>query len=121
MRMRVRIGDYTKIIMACGSIFISLLFGLNFLGVLDINVNAVSVGVTLLVLGAVIVSEIYLEDRIFKIDVLSGVSLTIAILSFLMGGYILVQGYSTLPQTFQGVLGLLFILDAVIVAVELRK
>ena len=123
---------YSKYAAGIGSILYSVVFAFSMFGILGFDISGVLAGLSLIVLGVIIFAETWIEEKLrerfagLSLDNLSDtftvvtiICLALSIISLIMGAALFFFGIVDLVPQLKGVLGLLFLLDAIIVGVEM--
>jgi hypothetical protein len=123
MKIDLKIAPLTGWILGAGAIITAVIMGLTLWGILNVDPSNLITGITLVVLGLVIFSEILREGRFNPMHIKgpSGIALFVATASIIFGGYISVYGFETLPPQMLGVVGFFYFVNAFVVGIELRK
>ena len=114
----------TRQILAWGSAITAIILGLTFLKLIPVDIPNITNSILLFVLGTVLVSETYFEEKrrtgTFKLDVTDAIQLLISITAYIAGiALLLYPAYITFPETINGVIGFLYIMLAGAIVVEL--
>lgn len=119
-----KLTSASKYLLGFGTATTAAFLGLSFLDLLKFDVQSFVTGFTFVIMSLVIFSEVLLErhsNGVKLVSVPSVMSLTIALFSFVIGVYIILFGCVDIPLQFKGVIGILYLIDAVIVIVEMKR
>lgn len=123
--MSLKIEKLSILLVIYGIAAIAVLFGLSAFGFLPFELNVGTINaIFLLILAAFLVAETFKEGKIKSLNTLTrnpiaSLELLLIVVTVMMAFF--AASYTVIPETMQGLIGLLYIILAVMVIVETRS